>query len=265
MRILVKVGGTLLDSNAGCKAIAQQLAGIAQEHAVVAVHGGGKQLTRFLHERGIQSRFVNGLRVSDEAVIDGVTKVIAGTVNKQLVTALIHAGKTAVGISGADGPLTVAKQLDPALGWVGKPVKSDGRLLDALLNIGYMPVVACIAGGREGHIYNVNADQMAASCAVGWHADRLIFLTDVEGVKDAAGHLLHRLTHEEIAQLIASGVAHGGMQAKLEAAVSALDGGLSEVTIAGGHAPDICRRVLAGEALGTRVTAESLVPEASRA
>jgi acetylglutamate kinase len=261
MKILIKLGGALLESEVSRQAITAQLAQIAREHAVVAVHGGGKQLTRFLEEHGVESRFVNGLRVSDETVIDAITKVIAGSVNKQLVSALIHAGRPAIGLSGADGPLTLATQLDPALGWVGKPVRTNGRLLDAILGTAHTPVVACIAADREGRIYNVNADQMAASCAIGWGADKLIFLTDVAGVKGATGALLQRLTRHDIIALVSSGAAHGGMQAKLEASLSALDGGLPEVMIAGGHERDVCLRLLNGEHVGTCVTAESLVGE----
>ncbi len=176
----------------------------------------------------------------DGAVIDAVTKVIAGSVNKQLVSAVIHAGRNAVGLSGVDGCLTIASQLAPELGYVGKPVKTDGRLFDALLAAGYTPVVACIAGDLQGNIYNVNADQMAASCASGWGADKLIFLTDVQGVKGPDGRILHELTPGEITGLIASGVAHGGMHAKLEAGMEALAAGVSEVIIAAGHDPRIC-------------------------
>ena len=263
MKLLIKIGGSLLDSRTGRHAIARQLAQLARMHQLVAVHGGGKQLTRYLHERGVTSHFVRGLRVSDEPVIDAVTKVIAGSVNKHLVSAMIHAGCPAIGLSGADGPLTTAARLDARLGWVGKPVKTDGRLLDTLLAAGYTPVVACIAADSDGNIYNVNADQMAASCAGGWNASKLIFLTDVEGVKGENGKVLHKLSRNAMAHLISSGVAHGGMHAKLEAAGSALDYGISEVIIAGGHEPDICMRLISGEPVGTCVTAESLVTERS--
>lgn len=255
MKILVKLGGTLLDEAASRSAIAGQLAAVAREHRLVVVHGGGKQVTRFLEERGIQSRFVGGLRVSDEAVIDAVTKVIAGSVNKQLVGALVAAGRPAVGLSGLDGPLTIAEQLNPDLGWVGRPVRSDGRALEALLAGGFTPAVACIAGDLAGNLYNVNADNMAVSCASGWGAEKLIFLTDVPGVKGEDGVLIPHLTPEAIRGLIDSGVAHGGMQAKLESAVAALNGGLQEVTIALGKEVDVCTRLLSGEQLGTRIRA----------
>ncbi len=102
------------------------MAEVSQDYELVVVHGGGKQVSRFLEERGVISRFVGGLRVSDQAVIEAVTKVIAGTVNKQLVSAIVAAGKSAVGLSGVDGSLTTAVQLNPDLGFVGKPVKTDG-------------------------------------------------------------------------------------------------------------------------------------------
>jgi acetylglutamate kinase len=260
LKVLIKLGGTLLDVPETRHSIATQLACVARKHELAVVHGGGKQVTRFLEERGIQSRFVGGLRVSDAPVIDAVTKVIAGTVNKQLVGALIAAQRPAVGLSGLDGPLTIAQQLNPELGWVGNPVQSDGRLLDVLIAAGYTPVVACVAGDREGNLYNVNADAMAVSCAIGWKADQLLFLTDVPGVKGADGALITHLTPERIRELVRSGVAHGGMQAKLESAAAALAGGLSQVTIALGKESEVCMRLLAGEAIGTRIRPEATKP-----
>lgn len=258
MKLLIKLGGTLLDDAAQEREIARQLAQLAPSHQLVVVHGGGKQVTRFLEERGIASRFVGGLRVSDEPVIDAVTKSIAGTVNKRLVCALTAAGAAAVGLSGVDGALTTAEQLHPDLGFVGRPARTDGRLLEVLLKAGYLPVVACIAGDADGNIYNVNADQMAVSCALGWGADRLLFLTDVPGVKSENGAVLPHLIEKDIRELIQSGTARGGMQAKLESARVALQNGLAEVAIASGHEPDVCARLVAGEELGTRIAMEAV-------
>lgn len=251
MKLLIKLGGTLLEAAVSRERIARQLVEISRQHSIVVVHGGGKQVTRYLQERGVESQFVGGLRVSDAAVIDAVTSVIAGSVNKQLVASLIANGSNAVGLSGVDGSLTSAEQLRPELGFVGRPVQTSARLLDLLLSGNYMPVVACIAGDRNGAIFNVNADQMAVSCASGWRADRLIFLTDVPGVKNKAGAVLPRLSTSDIRELIDSGVAHGGMQAKLEAAQVALESGIGEVTIALGQEPNVCTRLLAGEMMGT--------------
>jgi acetylglutamate kinase len=253
LKILIKIGGTLLEEPASRQAIATQLADVSAACELVVVHGGGKQVTRFLEQQGIQSRFVNGLRVSDEATVTAVVNVIAGGVNKRLVSALIAAGRKAVGLSGVDGLLTEAEQLDPALGFVGRPFHSDGRLLDLLTQGGYTPVVACIAGDKQGQIYNVNADQMAVSCAAGWGADRLFFLTDVPGVKDATGSVVQSLHPVSANELIASGVAQGGMQAKLEASLAGLNAGIKEVVISAGHEPDICRRLFAGERPGTSI------------
>ncbi len=253
MKILIKLGGTLLDDPTSRGNVARQLRELSRRHRIVVVHGGGKQVTRYLQEKGVESNFVGGLRVSDAAVMEAVTNVVAGGVNKQLVASLSGAGCRAVGLSGVDGLLTIAQQLQPELGYVGRPVATSPHLLELLLDGGYLPVVACIAGDHRGTIYNVNADQMAVSCAVGWGADRLLFLTDVSGVKDAAGRVLAELPISGIRELIDSGVAHGGMQAKLQAAQTACENGVGEVSIACGHEANICSRLLDGEQLGTRL------------
>jgi acetylglutamate kinase len=214
----------LLDDAGSRARLAAEIAAVAAQpgYEVVVVHGGGKQMTRFLAERGVESRFVNGLRVSSPEVIDAVVKVFAGSVNAQLVTAFRAAGSRPVGLSGLDAGLVDAEVLNPDLGMVGKPVSSDARLLELLTRGSYLPVVACVAGDARGAIYNVNADQMAVACAASFHADKLFFLTDVEGVRDAGGNTLATLTPRGALALIEQGVATGGMQAKLEAAVNAL-------------------------------------------
>ncbi|MBV9403795.1 MAG: acetylglutamate kinase [Acidobacteriaceae bacterium] len=184
--------------------------------------------------------------------------------NKELVLAITAAGESAIGLSGVDGLLTRASQLDPALHSVGRPEKTDGRLLNLLVNAGYIPVIACLAGDREGRVYNVNADQMAVSCAIGWQADKLIFLTDVPGVKDQAGSVLHILSAADAAQLIQKSIATGGMRAKLDAATAALQAGLEEVVIASGHEPCVATRLLAGEPLGTRLSLETTLAHGAK-
>ena len=217
------------------------------------VHGGGRQMTRFLAERGVESRFVNGLRVTTPETLDAVLKVFAGSVNHELVASLNRAGAQAVGISGIDACLVEAEQMDPALGAVGRVVRSNPRLLQTLVADGFLPVVACVAGDRQGRVYNVNADQMAVACAAAFGADELIFLTDVPGVMDASQRVRPSLTAAESQQLIADGVATGGMQAKLEAANSALQQGVAEVRIAPGSEEKILERLLGHGAVGTRL------------
>lgn len=254
MKVLIKVGGTLLDSAESRKAIACQVAEVASRGIQsVVVHGGGKQMTRFLSERGVESRFVNGLRVTTPDALDAVLKVFTGSVNHELVAALIASGASAVGLSGIDACLVEAVQMDPQLGAVGRVVRSNPALLDVLAANGYLPVVACVAGDRGGRIYNVNADQMAVACAAGFRADRLIFLTDVTGVLDAGGNLLPALTVPECQALIDAGVATGGMLAKLNAASDAIRRGVGQVVIAPGGAPGVLARLLGGEPAGTRI------------
>ncbi len=259
MKVLVKLGGSLLDAPESRDRLARELAAVARDGvSLVVVHGGGKQMTRFLAERGIESRFINGLRVTTPETIDAVLKVFAGSVNHDLVAALIRAGALAVGLTGIDACLVEAEVLDPALGAVGKPVRSNPELLNLLCGRKYVPVVACVAGDRGGRIYNVNADQMAAACAASCGVDVLLFLTDVEGVMDSAKQVVAQLTSAECEALIAQGVATGGMQAKLTAASNALEKGVREVIIAPGAETGIVRRALAGETVGTRLVQESL-------
>lgn len=256
MKVLVKLGGTLLDSADSRQRLAFELAGLrAAGVQLVIVHGGGKQMTRFLAERGVESRFVGGLRVSSPEVIDAVLKVLAGTVNHELVASLVAAGALAVGLSGIDAGLTEAEPMHADLGAVGRPVRSNTALLDLLAGNAYLPVVACVAGDRQGAVYNVNADQMAVACASGYGADRLIFLTDVDGVKGSAGDVLPEITAADCEKLIADGVATGGMQAKLNAATDALRNGIGQVIIAPGALHRAAERILAGELIGTRLVA----------
>jgi len=253
VKILIKLGGTLLDGAESRGAVARQLAeAFSANRTTVVVHGGGKQMTRFLTERNVESRFVDGLRVTTDEVLDAVLKVFAGSVNHQLVASLVAEGVPAVGLTGVDAWLCEAEPLRAELGHVGKPVRSNPGVLETLNAGGYLPVVACVGGDRQGRIYNVNADQMAVSCASGFRADRLFFLTDVDGVKGADGAVIPTLTLAESQKLIADGVATGGMQAKLNAAGDALTGGVGEVVIAPGSAPEIVARLMGGEAVGTR-------------
>jgi acetylglutamate kinase len=255
VKVLVKLGGTLLDAAESRDSLAAQLAAARGRGVeLVVVHGGGKQMTRYLAERGIESRFAGGLRVTTPETLDAVLKIFSGSVNHELVASLNRAGALAVGLSGIDALLVEAEQMDPALGAVGRVTRSNPALLHLLVNSGYVPVVACVAGDRQGRVYNVNADQMAVACAAAFGADRLVFLTDVEGVLDGDRRIQRVLTAGGSRELIAGGIATGGMQAKLNAALDALAGGVARVRIAPGAAPDVLERVLEGEEIGTEMT-----------
>jgi acetylglutamate kinase len=253
MRLLIKLGGTLLDDPQSRARLAREITEISPGNQIVVVHGGGKQMTRFLAERGIESRFVKGLRVTTPEIIDAVTKVFAGGVNTQLVSQFRAAGARPVGLTGLDAGLVDAEVLDPELGLVGKPVRSDASLLELLTSQYYLPVVACLAGDSAGQIYNVNADQMAVACAAAFKAERLLFLTDVEGVRDGSGSTLNSLTCAQAHALIRDGVATGGMQAKLEAATHALESGVTEVLIGPGSEAAIISKILNQIQIGTRL------------
>lgn len=254
MRLLIKIGGTLLDSPAHRESLATQVAELSGEgHKMAVVHGGGKQITSFLSERGIESRFVDGLRVTTPATMDAVLKVLTGTVNAELVSALIRAGIGAVGLTGIDGWLVQAERMNPELGAVGRITGANSRLLDVLSGAGFLPVIACLAGDAEGRFWNVNADQMAVACASAFQADRLIFLTDVAGVLGPDGSVVPALSARQARELIDSGVARGGMMAKLNAATLAIDEGVAQVRIAPGFEELILNRLVSGEAVGTSI------------
>lgn len=254
MTLLIKLGGTLLDAPESRQRLAGEIHDVVKAgHRVIVVHGGGKQMTRFLEAQGIKSNFVNGLRVSSPEVIDALLKVVAGSVNKQLVASLRAAGLSAVGLSGVDGGLVEAERISEELGAVGHPVLARTHLLQVLLEGGFTPVVACVGGDSQGNIYNVNADQMACICAAGFPVDQLLFLTDVEGVLDAAKQPLRALTIAGCKQLIADGVAAGGMQAKLDAACRTLEEGVDTVRILPGFQAGVLVESLSGAEVGTAI------------
>jgi acetylglutamate kinase len=254
MKILIKLGGTLLDAPESRLRLAREItAAINEGLEAVVVHGGGKQMTRYLADRGVESRFENGLRVTTPEVLDAVVKVLAGSVNRELVAAFIASGASAVGLDGMDALLTEARQMSPELGWVGRPLRSDPRLLNRLIEFRYLPVVACLAGDRSGQFYNVNADQMAVSIAGALGVDKLVFLTDVDGVKNKNNVICSTLNSEECRELIRAGIATGGMHAKLQSSIEALQTNIPEVVIASGAVSKIVQKIIAGEPLGTRL------------
>ena len=235
MKIVVKIGGTALEDRATLRKCAQGIVELAKDgHRVAVVHGGGSALTRTLKLLGKQSEFVNGLRITDAETRDVALMVLAGIVNKNLVAAIAAAGMPAIGLSGGDGAAFRARKkrtLDGDLGFVGEICWAEPRWLEAIWKEGGIPVLASLAPGTDGEYYNINADQMAAACATACHADSLIFLTDVPGVRDAAGAVIPWLTTKEVGGLVADAVISGGMLPKLEACSQALHKGVGRVRI----------------------------------
>jgi acetylglutamate kinase len=235
VKVVVKIGGTALDDAATLRKCAHAIVELAGDgHQVAAIHGGGVELTRTLQRLGKKSEFINGLRVTDAETRDMALMVLAGMVNKKLVSAIGAAGKPAIGLCGGDGGTVRARKKESKtgdLGYVGEICAVETRWIEAIWSQGGIPVISSIAMGSTGEYYNVNADQMAAACAVGCHASALIFLTDVAGVKGADGAVIPWLDLSQIATLVETSVVQGGMLPKLEACRHALSKGVGRVKI----------------------------------
>ena len=234
MKLVLKIGGAALEDDVHVRAFAHTVVSLVQqEHRVAVVHGGGATLTRTLRELGHESTFVSGLRVTDARTRDVAVMVLAGHANKRVVAAIDAAGVPAAGLCGSDlGLMRAAKKLHAAdLGFVGEVRTVDWRWIDLLWSAGAVPVIASMAPGPGGELYNVNADEVASACAVACSAHALIFLTDVPGVRDANGGVIARLSAGLVPQLVRTCTISGGMLPKLEACTRALDGGVGSVRI----------------------------------
>lgn len=231
MKLLVKVGGASLETAPGRRALAAAVAKArAAGHTVVLVHGGGNQIRSLGKRLGLADRYVDGLRVTDADTADVVLMTLGGLVNREVVAALQACGVPAVGLTGADGHTFTVRRYRRGgqdLGYVGEVSHVDRRLADTLLAAGFTPVLATVAPLAAGedaaadHFYNVNADQAAGPLAAAFDVDAVLFLSDVPGVKDAAGRTLDRLTPLQCADLQRDGVVAGGMIPKVEAALHA--------------------------------------------
>ncbi|MGH9467458.1 MAG: acetylglutamate kinase, partial [Terriglobales bacterium] len=226
---VIKVGGSILEP-APTPALLAALSQLGRGQKLVLVHGGGKTLTALQARLGQKSEFRAGLRVTDPAVLAAAVMAFAGTVNTSLVTALQGAGFRAVGLTGADAAGITAAPV-PELGAVGNVTAVQPDLLRTLLDAGYTPVLASLALGPDGGLLNVNADQFAAAVAAALGAERLLFLTDVDGVWDAAGQPLRLASLDELRALALSGALRGGMLPKAEACGAALAAGVRRVEI----------------------------------
>lgn len=249
--VVVKYGGHAMGEETLSHSFARDIALLRQAGIFpVVVHGGGPQIGRMLERLKIQSEFVAGLRVTDAATVEIVEMVLAGNINKQIVSAVGRAGGKAVGLTGKDCNLVVAKKLertvkDPQsnieeyvdLGFVGEPEKVNRAVVDAIISSGLIPVIAPIAAGENGGTYNINADTFAGAIAGSLNAKRLLLLTDVPGVLDKKGALIEEMSVDEARALIADGTISGGMIPKVETCISALESGVEAVVIINGKVP----------------------------
>ena len=250
--IVVKIGGSTL--GAGDTSFDDVVALQREGARPVVVHGGGPAITSWMARLGIEAEFVRGLRVTDDASLDVAVAVLAGLINKQLVAELQAAGARALGFCGADGGLLRGRVTQPELGRVAGELDVDAAVVGAVADAGYVPVVAPIAADAADprRLLNVNADSAAGAVAAAVRADRLVFLTDVDGILDAEKRVIPAVAADGAAELIASGVVAGGMIPKLEACVEARRAG-ALASIVNGAKPGALRRCLSGDAPGTTV------------
>jgi acetylglutamate kinase len=269
--IVVKYGGHAMEGGIASQNFAQDIVLMKQTGiAPVVVHGGGPQIGALLKRLAIPSTFVDGLRVTDKATMEVVEMVLSGTINKEIVTGINSAGGRAVGLSGKDGNLVVARKverhkIDPDTleskridyGFVGEPEKVDPEVLRNVISSGLIPVIAPIGVGTSGETYNINADTVAGAVAGAMNAARLLLLTDVEGVLDRDGKLIPRLSIAEARRLISEGTISGGMIPKIENAIEAVESGVEAAVILDGRIPHVLLLELFTEhGAGTMITGQ---------
>jgi acetylglutamate kinase len=249
--VVVKYGGHAMGEEDMARSFARDIV-LMEQTAInpVVVHGGGPQIGEMLKRLGIKSEFAGGLRITDAATIEIVEMVLAGSINKQLVGFINEAGGKAVGLTGKDGNMVLAKKLNRTfidagsniervvdLGFVGEPEKVDTTVLTQILGREIIPVLAPVAGSAQGGTYNVNADTFAGAIAGALKAKRLILLTDVPGVLDKSNKLIKQLSPDDARALIADGTISGGMIPKVETCIYALEAGVEGVVILDGKVP----------------------------
>ena len=263
--IVVKHGGAAIDAAGLGAAFAEDLQ-LLQSVGIrtVVVHGGGPAVTRMSARLGIETRFVDGLRVTDAETLDVATMVLAGKLNTEVVASLVAGGVNAVGLSGVDGRMLLAQKQGaegdgPDLGFVGEVVHVHAQVLEALLADSFVPVVASIAIDEIGQAYNVNADVVASELAVALGAEKLVYLNDVPGVIGPSGDLLSELSAQQCLDLLAApDVVDGGMIPKLESAVRALKAGVSRVHLVDGRVEHaLVLELFTPEGVGTMVTPDA--------
>ncbi len=222
---------------------------------VVLVHGGGPEITDMLKRVGKESKFVDGLRVTDEETVDIVQMILAGKISKSLVNQIQCSGGSALGLSGLDGHMIKAEMKDPRLGYVGKITGIDPTPILDVLEKGYIPVISTLGCDADGNVYNINADTAAAKIAGALDAESLIILTDTPGIlrdKDDPSSLISHITVAETEKLIDDGVIVGGMIPKVECCTTAIESGVKSVFIIDGRVPhSILIETLTDEGIGT--------------
>ncbi len=237
--VVIKLGGHAMGSDEAMESFARDVVLMRQVGVnPVVVHGGGPMINAMLDKLDIQSEFVNGKRVTDTATVEVVEMVLSGLVNKRIVQAINDQGGSAVGLSGKDANLMTCDKTDASLGYVGTPAEMNPKILQDLFSHDVIPVIAPLGAGRDGETFNVNGDTAAGAIASALKADRLLLLTDVSGVKNAAGDVVTELKAGQIREMTREGTIAGGMIPKTETALDALHSGVRAVVILDGRAPN---------------------------
>lgn len=254
--IVIKYGGNaMIDENLKALVMKDVVMLTSLGMKVVLVHGGGPEISGMLKKVGKESKFVNGLRVTDTETVDIVTQVLAGKVNKNLVKEINLAGGNAIGLSGLDSGLIEAAPLNPELGYVGNIININPDVILDLLTMGYIPVVSTIGYDKDGHVYNINADTAAARIAGALNAEKFIAMTDIKGVlrdKNDDSTLMKYINVSELKQLAKEGIIDGGMIPKVECCVEARRRGVKFVVIIDGRIPhSILIEMLTDDGAGT--------------
>lgn len=249
--VVVKYGGHAMGDETLSRQFAKDIVLLKQAGVnPIVVHGGGPQIGAMLKRLNIKSEFSNGLRITDKETVDVVEMVLAGSINKKIVTALNQAGGKAVGLSGKDGNLIQARKFTPSgtsdsliekldLGFVGEPAKINPEILETIIKSDIIPVVAPIGVGAEGETFNINADTAAGALASAMSAERLLLLTDVRGVLDKTGQLIPEMSLEEARGYMKDGTISGGMIPKLETCITSVEHGVKAVAILDGRVPHV--------------------------
>jgi len=227
---------------------------------VVLVHGGGPEITEMLKQVGKESKFIDGLRVTDKETVEIVQMVLCGKINKNLVNLIQNKDGKAIGLSGVDGHMIKARMKDERLGYVGEITQINTKPILDVLEKGYIPVISTIGCDDEGNVYNINADTAAAELAAGLNAESLFLMTDISGIlrdKDDPSSLISKITYKQAFALKEEGIISGGMIPKVECCISALEGGVKKAFIVDGRIPHaLLIETLTDEGIGTMFTGE---------
>ena len=239
--IVIKLGGHAMTDSDAMTNFAQDIVLMKQCNLnPIIVHGGGPAINNFLDKMNIKTNFLNGKRVTDKESIPLIEMVLSGSVNKNIVSAINSQGGKAIGLSGKDANLMICEPDNPKLGFVGNPTQVNPEILKNFLESDFIPIVAPIGVGVDGQTYNVNADTAAGAIAAALSADRLLLLTDVDGVKNKNGEILTKLSIEDVKNLIKNGTISKGMIPKTETAIKALEDGVRAAVILDGRTPNAC-------------------------